>query len=139
MNRNFLFAVIIGIVVTMIEINKQTEEIEMTTPFAEKIPHKTMIHGYGRVDNYHWMRLTDKQKLGKNPDIQTQKVLDNLKAENTYKEARLKHTEQFQEILFDEIVGRIKKDDESVPYLHNVYWYYTRFEKDKEYPIYCRK
>ena len=139
MNRNFLFAVIIGIVVTMIEINKQTEEIEMTTPFAEKIPHKTMIHGYDRVDNYHWMRLTDKQKLAKNPDVQTQKVLDNLKAENTYKEARLKHTEQFQEILFDEIVGRIKKDDESVPYLHNGYWYYTRFEKDKEYPIYCRK
>ena len=75
MNRNFLFAVIIGIVVTMIEINRQTEEIAMTTPVAKKIPHKTTIHGYDRVDNYHWMRLTDKQKLAKNPDGQTQKVL----------------------------------------------------------------
>ena len=139
MNRNFLFSVIFGIVVTMMVINRLKEEIAMTTPVAKKIPHKTTIHGYDRGDNYHWMRLTDKQKLAKNPDAQTQKVLDNLKAENTYKEARLKHTEQFQEKLFDEIVGRIKKDDESVPYLHNGYWYYTRFEKDKEYPIYCRK
>ena len=139
MNRNFLFSIILGIAVTMMVINRLKEEIAMTTPVAEKIPHKTTIHGYDRVDNYHWMRLTDKQKLAKNPDAQTQKVLDNLIAENTYKEARLKHTEQFQEKLFDEIVGRIKKDDESVPYLHNGYWYYTRFEKDKEYPIYCRK
>ncbi|MCH7764548.1 MAG: S9 family peptidase, partial [Candidatus Marinimicrobia bacterium] len=75
----------------------------------------------------------------KNPDEQTQKVLDNLNAENDYKDAKLKHTENFQNELFDEIIGRIKKDDESVPYLDNGYWYYTRYEKGKEYPIYCRK
>jgi len=139
MNRNFLFSVIIGIAVVMMVINRQKEETVMKTPVAEKIPHKTTIHGYDLVDNYHWMRLTDKQKLAKDPDAQTQKVMDNLKAENAYKEANLKHTEQFQGKLFDEIVGRIKKDDESVPYLDNGYWYYTRYEEDKEYPIYCRK
>ncbi|MCH7614067.1 MAG: S9 family peptidase, partial [Candidatus Marinimicrobia bacterium] len=67
------------------------------------------------------------------------KVLDNLNAENDYKDAKLKHTENFQNELFDEIIGRIKKDDESVPYLDNGYWYYTRYEKGKEYPIHCRK
>ena len=144
MNRNVLFVLFLMIAISMVVINKQLiakqEKDEMLIlPVAEKIPHKTTIHGYDRVDNYHWMRLTDKQKLAKDPDAQTQKVLDNLKAENAYKEVKLKHTEKFQETLFDEIVGRIKKDDESVPYLDNGFWYYTRYEKNKEYPIHCRK
>src|SRR5690606_6850291 len=53
--------------------------------------------------------------------------------------AGLKHTEQLQEKIYDEIVGRIKQDDESVPYRENGYWYYTRYESNKEYPIYCRR
>ena len=139
MNRNIIFIIILGLAIAMVVMNKGKEEIMIAPPVAEKIPHKTSIHGYDRVDNYHWMRLTDKQKLAKDPDAQTQKVLDNLKAENAYKEVKLKHTKKFQETLFDEIVGRIKKDDESVPYLDNGFWYYTRYEKDKEYPIHCRK
>ena len=51
----------------------------------------------------------------------------------------MKHTEQFQKDLFDEIVGRIKQDDESVPYKENGYFYYTRYEEGKEYPIFCRR
>ena len=139
MNRNIMFVIIIGLAAAMIIMNKQKEEIMIHPPVAEKTPHQTTVHGYERVDNYHWMRLTDEQKLAKDPDAQTQKVLDNLQAENEYKEINLKHTEKFQDKLFDEIVGRIKKDDESVPYLDNDYWYYTRYEKDKEYPIHCRK
>ena len=144
MNRNVILVLFLMIAISMVVINKQLiakqeQEEMLILPVAEKIPHKTTIHGYDRVDNYHWMRLTDKQKLAKNPDAQTQKVLDNLKAENSYKEVKLKHTEKFQETLFDEIVGRIKKDDESVPYLDNGFWYYTRYEKNKEYPIHCRK
>jgi len=65
--------------------------------------------------------------------------LDYINAENVYTQKRLKHTEKFQNDLFDEIVGRIKKDDESVPYLDNGYYYYTRYEKGKEYAIHCRK
>ena len=144
MNRNVILVLFLMIAISMVVINKQLiakqeQEEMLILPVAEKIPHKITIHGYDRVDNYHWMRLTDKQKLAKDPDAQTQKVLDNLKAENDYKEVKLKQTEKFQETLFDEIVGRIKKDDESVPYLDNGFWYYTRYEKDKEYPIHCRK
>ena len=139
MNRNVMFVIIIGLAAAMMIVNKQKEEIMILPPVAEKAPHKTTVHGYERVDNYHWMRLTDDQKLAKNPDPQTQNVLDNLKAESEYKESNLKHTEKFQDKLFNEIVGRIKKDDESVPYLDNGYWYYTRYEKGKEYPIHCRK
>ncbi len=128
-----------SIVFTFAGENEQKEMKKLEPPKAEKIPHTLSAHGYDRLDNYYWMRLTDEQKLAKNPDEQTQKVLENLKAENTYKEAILKHTEQFQEDLFNEIVGRIKKDDSSVPYIDNGFYYYTRYEKGKEYPIHCRK
>ncbi|MFQ6677284.1 MAG: S9 family peptidase [Fidelibacterota bacterium] len=139
MNR--IVGLVITIVMAMIMMGNNKPKMMQTNmpPIAEKIPHTTSIHGYERVDNYHWMRLTDEQKLSKDSDEQTQKVLDNLKAENSYKEAMLKHTEKFQDDLFNEIVGRIKKDDESVPYFDNGYWYYSRYEKGKEYPIYCRK
>lgn len=97
------------------------------------------IHGDTRVDDYHWMRLTDEQKSAKEKDSHTQEVVDYIDAENDYTESRLKHTKKFQDKLFDEIVDRIKKDDESVPYLDNGYFYYTRYEKGKEYAIHCRK
>ena len=97
------------------------------------------IHGDTRVDDYYWMRLTDEQKSAKEKDRHTQEVVDYIDAENDYTESRLKHTKKFQDKLFDEIVDRIKKDDESVPYLDNGYFYYTRYEKGKEYAIHCRK
>ena len=97
------------------------------------------IHGDTRVDDYYWMRLTDEQKSAEEKDSHTQEVVDYIDAENDYTESRLKHTKKFQDKLFNEIVGRIKKDDESVPYLDNGYFYYTRYEKGKEYAIHCRK
>ena len=110
-----------------------------TPPDAAKKPHEMTIHGDTRVDDYYWMRLTDEQKSAKEKDRHTQEVVDYIDAENDYTESRLKHTKKFQDKLFDEIVGRIKKDDESVPYLDNGYFYYTRYEKGKEYAIHCRK
>jgi oligopeptidase B len=110
-----------------------------TPPNATKNPHEMTIHGDTRVDDYYWMRLTDEQKSAIEKDSHTQEVLDYIYAENVYTQKRLKHTEKFQNDLFDEIVGRIKKDDESVPYLDNGYFYYTRYEKGKEYAIHCRK
>ena len=108
-------------------------------PDASKTPHKMTIHGDTRVDNYYWMRLTDKQKSTKQYDNHTKEVVDYIDAENKYTQNKLSHTTKFQNDLFDEIVGRIKKDDESVPYFDNGYYYYSRNEKDKEYAIYCRK
>ncbi len=107
--------------------SKKTEEPIMP-PEAEKIPKTLTAHGDTRVDNYFWLRDRD------NPE-----VIEYLKAENEYLKQKMAHTEKLQEKLYDEIVGRIKKTDESVPYLDNGYYYYRRFEKGKEYPIYCRK
>ncbi|GAA4271563.1 oligopeptidase B [Aquimarina gracilis] len=111
----------------------------LETPAAKKIAEELTAHGDTRIDNYFWMRLTDDQKNAETPDAQTQDVLDYLNAENDYKESAMKHTEGIQKKLYDEIVGRIKKDDSSVPYNDNGYSYYTRFEKGMDYALYCRK
>ncbi len=108
-------------------------------PIAPQEPKDLSAHGVQRTDPYYWMRLSDEQKVAETPDEHATKVLDYLKAENAYLKSQMKHTEAFQESLFKEIVGRIKQDDESVPYFKNGYWYYTRFETGKEYPIRCRK
>jgi oligopeptidase B len=115
------------------------QKSKVNPPVAEKIPKELTIHGDTRIDDYYWMKLTDAQKIAEIPDEQAKKVLGYLKDENEYKEAVMKHTEAFQEELFKEIIGRIKKDDESVPYKDNGYYYYTRYEEGKEYPVHCRK
>jgi len=105
-------------------------------PVAEKVADTLTGN---RIDNYYWMRLSDEQKNADQKDEQTQKVINYLNAENDYLKASMKQTEALQEKLYNEIVGRIKQTDESVPYKDNGYWYYTRYEEGKEYPIYCRK
>jgi len=113
--------------------------VDMKPPVAKKIPQEFTEHGNKRIDNYFWMRLSDDQKEAGSADQQTQDVLDYLNAENAYTEAMMKHTETFQKNLFEEMKGRIKEDDESVPYKLNGYYYITRYEKGKEYPIHTRK
>jgi len=97
-------------------------------PVAEKIPKELTIHGDTRVDDYYWFNERE------NP-----KVMAYLMAENEYKDAVMKHTQSFQKKLYDEIVGRIKKTDMSVPSKESGYYYYSRYEEGGEYPIYCRK
>jgi oligopeptidase B len=117
-----------------------TSDAELSqAPVAKTQDSVLEIHGDTRVDPYFWMRLTDEQKKAETPDGQTQDVLDYLNAENAYTEGVMKHTEGFQKALFDEIVGRIVKDDQSVPVKDHGYWYYTRYEDGKEYSIKCRK
>ena len=108
-------------------------------PDATKKPYEMTEHGHTRVDNYYWMRLTDEQKSAEKFDSHAQEVVDYINSENDYTQSNLAHTKQFQKDLYHEIVGRIKKDDQSVPYLDNGYYYYTRYEKGKEYAIRCRK
>jgi len=102
----------------------------LIAPIAKKIPFEITTHGDTRIDNYYWMRDMDR----KDPEI-----ISHLEAENAYTKAKLKHTEKFQEELFNELKGRIKQTDESVPYLYDGFYYYTRFEEGFEYSIYCRK
>jgi len=108
-------------------------------PDVVKKPVEMTIHNDTRIDNYYWMRLTDAQKSADNQDSQTNEVLDYINLENEYTQTSLSHTKDFQNELYNEIVGRIKKDDKSVPYIDNGYYYYSRYEEKKEYAIYCRK
>ena len=119
--------------------NPQKKEMEpmkwpdAKAPIAEIIPHNRIIHGDTVADNYYWM--IDYFKKG--PD--STKVVDYLKAENSYLDTMMKSTDAFQADLFKEMKGRIKEKDESVPVLKNGYFYYTRTEDGKQYFKYCRK
>lgn len=119
--------------------NPQKKEMEpmkwpdAKAPIAEIIPHNRIIHGDTVADNYYWM--IDYFKKG--PD--STKVVDYLKAENSYLDTMMKSTDAFQADLFKEMKGRIKEKDESVPVLKNGYFYYTKTEDGKQYFKYCRK
>ncbi len=100
----------------------------ITPPSAEKIAKELSIHGHTRQDDYYWLN-----------DRENQQVIDYLNAENTYLEAVLAPQKELREQLFHEMKGRIKETDMGVPYLKNGYYYYSRYEEGREYPIYCRK
>jgi oligopeptidase B len=114
-------------------------ETDLTPPIAEKQPQELTVHNHTRIDNYFWMRLSDAQKTAQEKDAQTQKVEAYLHAENDYFDAVMEFSNDFQETLFQEMKSRIKEDDESVPYFRNGYFYITRYETGKQYPIYSRK
>lgn len=101
---------------------------EIAAPIATKKTHQLEKHGDIRIDDYYWMNERE------NPE-----VIAYLEAENDYYQKSTAHTQKFQEDLFEEMKARIKEDDSSVPYLYNGYYYITRFEKNKDYPIYTRK
>ncbi|CAA0193925.1 Protease II (Oligopeptidase B) [Tenacibaculum maritimum] len=119
--------------------NDTMKKNNMEAPIADKEPKKIEKHGDVRIDNYFWMRLSDEQKNAAEKDSQTQKVYDYLNAENAYFDKMTFNTKDFQEELFEEMKGRIKEDDASVPYKSNGYFYITRYEKGSQYPIYSRK
>ena len=102
--------------------------LQLEAPIAEKKPVEHVMHGDVRLDNYYWLNNRENQK-----------VIDYLNAENDYLKQAMAHTKDLQDRLYEEIIGRIKQDDESVPYFSNGYYYYTRYEAGKEHPIYCRK
>ena len=96
-------------------------------PIAKKIAKELVKHDDVRIDNYYWLNDRDNEE-----------VISHLNKENDYYNTLTKHTKGFQEELFSEMKSRIKEDDSSVPYKNNGYWYVTRFETGKEYPIYAR-
>jgi oligopeptidase B len=103
-----------------------TKNIE--PPKAEKIKKELTIHGDTRIDYYYWLK-----------NRESQKVIDYLEAENEYTNKVMFHTVELQDKLYNEIISRIEQDDESVPYKFNGYFYYERYEPEKEYPVFCRK
>lgn len=119
------------IIITLIACNtkdKKLDKINATPPTAEKIRKEMTIHGDTRIDDYYWLNERE------NP-----KVIAYLTAENKYLDTMLSPVKDLRERLYEEMKGRIKEKDESVPYFENGYLYYTRYEQGKEYPVYCRK
>jgi oligopeptidase B len=107
----------------------QTElSTTLLSPRAAVIPVADTLHGDVRIDDYAWLE-----------DRSDPEVIAYLEAENAYTEAMMEHTEALQESLFQEIVGRIKETDLEVPYRKGDYFYYSRTEEGKDYPIFCRK
>jgi oligopeptidase B len=101
---------------------------KLPAPIADKQPQVLELHGDRRVDKYFWLREVD------NP-----KVIAYLEAENAYTAVMMEHTEELQANLYAEMLARIQETDMSVPYRKDNYYYYSRTETGKAYPIYCRK
>ncbi|MFN2301041.1 MAG: S9 family peptidase, partial [Gammaproteobacteria bacterium] len=106
-------------------------DIDATPPVAEQRDYTVEApHGAARADEYYWLRDDERE----DPDM-----LAYLNAENAYADAVMAPLSQLEEALYDELVGRLKQDDATVPYLYKDYWYYTRYEEGREYPIYARR
>ena len=125
-SRAFLLAVCL--VLSFPAINWSADEVLPQPPVAKKIAKELTLHGLTRSDEYYWLNQRE------NPE-----VIAYLQAENSYTDAVMKPTAQLRETMYKEMVGRMQQTDMSVPYFENGYWYYTRYEKGKDYPVYCRK
>jgi oligopeptidase B len=101
---------------------------DLPAPRAKQISKELSIHGDTRIDPYYWLNERE------NPDVTSY-----LQAENAYTDEMMSHLTGFKEKLYQEIVGRIRQTDMSVPYLDNGYYYFVRYEEGQEYPIYSRK
>ncbi len=97
-------------------------------PQPPKKPKENSVHGKTFVDDYFWMR-----------DRENPEVIAHLKKENEHTRLFMQDTEACQEKLYQEILGRIKETDLSVPVRYNGYYYYSRTEKGRQYSIHCRK
>ena len=106
----------------------------MKPPIARKETKVTKINGYDLKDDYGWLRSSKDPKTGKI----RQEVEDYLVAENAYTTSVMKPTEAFQKNLYDEMLGRVKQTDLSVPYKNGDWWYYTKTVEGQQYPTYYR-
>jgi oligopeptidase B len=97
-------------------------------PVAKRIAKIDTLHGEVRRDDYFWLREKS------NPH-----VVRYLEAENAYTEAELSHTKATRDTIYREMLSRVKETDLSVPFQYRGFWYYTRTELGKSYPIFCRK
>jgi len=106
------------------------EEVGQVPPVAEKRAFSVVAPGGTRLDEYYWLR--DDNRQDKN-------MLAYLNAENAYTDAVMKPLAGFKDQLYKEMIGRLKQDDATVPYLYKDYWYYSRYEAGKEYQIHARR
>lgn len=120
--------VLLGVIDTTLPLEAADTASAPAPPIAKKVPKATEINGHKLVDNYFWLR--DKT----NPEVKAY-----LDAENAYTDSVMKPTEPLQKKLYDELLGRVKETDVDVPYKYGDYFYYSRTEAGKQYPIRCRR
>lgn len=130
-----LYLIIITSTILIAACNTNKEKVNISKqsdfpapPVAEVNPDTFVNFGQQRIDNYYWLK-----------DKNNPKVIDYLNAENSYTNNVMESTKELQQTIYDEILGRIKEDDESYPSFKNGYWYYSRSEKGKQYRTYCRR
>ena len=104
--------------------------VAQTPPIAEKRPYAVVAPGGTRADEYYWLRDDTRQDPA---------MLAYLKAENAYTDAAMALLTDTKDTLYKEMVGRLKQDDATVPYLYKDYWYYSRYEEGKDYQIHARR
>jgi oligopeptidase B len=108
-------------------------------PTAPKHPKRTEQLGRVRIDDYAWMKDDDWQKVMRDPKVIRADIREHLVAENAYTKALLAPTEDLQKTLFEEMKGRIKEDDSSLPQADGPFEYYARYAIGAQYPVYARK
>jgi oligopeptidase B len=117
---------IVTLLITSCDTQRRPTGVE--PPVAEERPVELTLHGDTRIDNYYWLN-----------DREDPEVIAYIEAENEYLNTMMAHTERLQDRLYNEMRGRVKEDDQSVPYKLDDYYYYIRYEEGGEYPIYCRR
>lgn len=132
MKHTTFLALLFVLMVTACNPQKENKILKQsdfpTPPVAEIKPDTFVEFNQQRIDNYYWMKnKTDP------------KVIDYLNAENAYTETVMASTKDLQETIYDEILGRMKEDDESYPSFRNGYYYYSRTETGKQYATHCRR
>jgi oligopeptidase B len=110
-----------------------------TPPRPAKIEHEQTLHGVTRRDPYHWLRDENWQRVMREPETLNPRIRQHLESENAHTEAVLAPTEQLQKTLFEELKGRIKEDESSVPAKDGEWDYYVRYELGSQHPRYCRR
>ncbi len=133
--KHFNFLVMGIAVLLIVSCNIKKEEVTPlkqsdfpAPPMAAVIPDTFVNFGQQRIDNYYWLK-----------DKSNPKVIDYLQTENAYTDTVMGPTRELQQKIYNEILGRIKEDDESYPSFTDGYYYYSRSEKGKQYSTYCRR
>jgi oligopeptidase B len=126
MKKPFVSVLLLAIAATL--ASAQLSIDHLVAPVAKTIARIDTLFGDIRVDNYYWLRHKADPT-----------VVEYINEENSYTAAVMKPTEGLQQKVYDEIISRTKQTDLSAPYRLAGYWYYTRTEEGKQYPIYCRK
>jgi oligopeptidase B len=109
-------------------LDAQPLDLSPVPPTAKRVPHERVLHGERFVDDWFWLREKGDPA-----------VTAHLEAENAYAEAVMKPLAPFRDALYQEMLGRIVETDLSVPYRKGGWWYYSRTEEGKQYPLHCRK